>query len=292
MSERSNIVQLIADLGFTDLESEIYVFLLQYSPATGYKIAKSIGRSFTNTYKALAALQAKGAILVDESESKLSRAVPVEELLDQLERRFRSQRQATLDAVKELPSCAGDNRIYQLNTVEQVYERAHQMLASAEERVLIELFPEPLIALKTAVEETAKRGIHVAARVYQGEELAGPMMIQSPFGAENLKKWPTHWMGVYVDGRQFLMGHISRDGKQVLQAFWSANFYLARSLYSHVNSDLHHYAFHAKLKTATSVDELRAEYDRLQTQFPIGGDLGFRDFLNHFPDNTKSPDKT
>ena len=67
-------VELIREFGFTALEAEIYVYLLQESPATGYKIAKGIGRSFTNVYKAISALRSKGAILVDEGSNRLSRA--------------------------------------------------------------------------------------------------------------------------------------------------------------------------------------------------------------------------
>ena len=89
----NNCVELLSEMGLTALEAEIYVYLLQYSPASGYKIAKGIGRSFPSTYKAVAALQTKGAVLVDDGKSRLSRAVPVDELMSHLERRFR-QRQA------------------------------------------------------------------------------------------------------------------------------------------------------------------------------------------------------
>ena len=58
-------VEHLTSLGSTMLEAEIYVYLVQHSPASGYKIAKAIGRSFPSTYKAVVSLQAKGAVLVD-----------------------------------------------------------------------------------------------------------------------------------------------------------------------------------------------------------------------------------
>jgi len=164
MDSKAEIVGIIGELGFTALEAEIYVYLLQHSPATGYKIAKGIGRSFTNTYKALAGLQARGAILVDESESKLSRAVPVGELMDQLEARFTEQRRRAEAAVRRMPLSPTDTGIYRFTSADQVYERFRTMLRDGEERALAELFPGPCERLRGPVEEAAARGLDLSAR--------------------------------------------------------------------------------------------------------------------------------
>src|SRR3974377_860031 len=81
-------IHALTDFGFTDLEAEVYVFLLQEWPAPGYRGAHALGKPVANTYKAIESLQNKGAILVDEGANRLCRAVPAEELLSQLERNF------------------------------------------------------------------------------------------------------------------------------------------------------------------------------------------------------------
>ncbi len=283
MDSKQEIIGIINELGFTTLEAEIYVFLLQHSPATGYKIAKGIGRSFTNTYKALAALQARGAILVDESESKLSRAVPVDELMDQLETRFAEQRRKAVAAVNRLPLSPVDTGIYRLTSVDQVYERFRVMLRECKERALAELFPGPCKRLRQPVEAAAARGIDISVRTYTGETLEGARMIHSPFGESNMDTWNSQWMALFVDGRQFLLAHISQDQKGVYEAIWSANLFLARAFYSYINSDLHNYSFRPLLEQASSVDELRSEYKRTEDLFPPGGDLGFKDLVEFFP---------
>jgi HTH-type transcriptional regulator, sugar sensing transcriptional regulator len=275
----AKLSQILNDLGFTPLESEIYVYLLQQSPGTGYKIAKGIGRSFTNTYKALAGLESRGAILLDKGEHKLFRAVPIEELMDQIEARFREKRRIAVESVKQLPSRDDDNRIYHLATEDQVYERFRQMLRECRKRALIELFPEPCACLRDPVEEAAARGIVVAARVYAGESLAGVHLVQSPFGDANRALWRSQWLALFVDGRQFLLGHLVQGGGGVYECVWSASPFIARTFYSFVNSDLHHYAFLPHLEKAGSVKDLRGEYNRLQEVFPIGGDLGFTDLM-------------
>ena len=46
MKSIEECIQIVAEFGFTENEAAAYVYLLQNSPATGYKIAKGIGRSF------------------------------------------------------------------------------------------------------------------------------------------------------------------------------------------------------------------------------------------------------
>ncbi len=283
MDNKQEIIGIIEGMGFTALEAEIYVFLLQHSPATGYKIAKGIGRSFTNTYKALAGLQARGAILVDESESKLSRAVPVEELMDQLQARFTEQRRKAEAAVDRLPLSPADTGIYRLTAVDQVYERFRVMLRECKERALVELFPGPCKRLRGPVEAAAANGIDISLRTYADETLEGVRMIHSPFSETNMETWNSQWMALFIDGRQFLLAHLSQDEKGVYEAIWSANLFLARAFYSYINSDLHHYSFRPLLEQATSVGQVREEYFRTETLFPPGGDLGFMDLVEFFP---------
>jgi sugar-specific transcriptional regulator TrmB len=264
-----DLIQVVSELGFTSLEAEIYVYLLQYSPATGYRIAKDIGRSFAITYKALAALEGKGAVVVDGGASRSSRAVPIEELLDQVESRLREQRARAVAAVRDFPKSAGDDRVYQLTTIEQVYERCRAMLRDSRGRVLMELFPEPLETLRDAIEKAAARGVDVTARIYKPAELEGVRIVMSPYGDENLRVMKSQWLALFVDGRQFLLGNLVPGAKGVYQVIWSASRLLALAFYDYVNSDLHHYSFQPFLRTADSIEDLRAEYDRLQTAFPI-----------------------
>ncbi|UCF32462.1 MAG: hypothetical protein JSV78_09010 [Phycisphaerales bacterium] len=287
---RHDGVELLSQMGLTELEAEIYVFLLQHSPASGYKIAKGIGRSFPSTYKAVASLQAKGAVLVDDGKSRLSRAVPVDELMSHLERRFRQQRSAAVAALDQLPKSPDDTRIYQLTSVDQVYERARRLLAECEERALLELFPEPLAALRGPIEQTAARGVDVTARIYEPAAIDGVRIIRSPYGAQNLQLFKTQWLAVMIDGRQFLLAHLLKGGAGVFSATWSANPAVSRALYDYANSDFHHYAFRPALETAGSVSEIRAEYAKLSDAFPAGGDPGFKDFLEKFSENLPGAD--
>ena len=95
-------IQHLIKLGFTELESKVYLCLLQQSPATGYRVAKEIGSTNASIYKALESLEAKGAILVDDAETRLCRAVQYDELFDQMERSFQERRGAAAQGTPSL----------------------------------------------------------------------------------------------------------------------------------------------------------------------------------------------
>ncbi len=276
MSEQTAI-GAFEELGLTRVEAEVYVFLVQNSPATGYAIAAAINRTKGATYKVLGSLAGRGAILMDDGQSRLARAVPPAEFLAQLEGRFREQRLAADEATRLLKGSRADQRIYQLTSVDQVYERVRQMLQEGQERALLEVTPGPLKVLRESLEDTATRGLDIVARVYEPVELAGIRVITSPYGEELAATWDAQWLAIFVDGRQHLLGQFSGDGRHVVQAVWSRSPFLSSAMYGYVNSDLHHYAFRASLQTAETVEQVRAEYDRLQRVFPVGGDLGWRD---------------
>src|SRR4051812_35804269 len=114
-------IEALVALGFTGLEAEVYAWLLGESPATGYRVAQALGKPAANTYKAIESLQQKGAVLVEDGESRLCRAVPAEELLRQAERGFAEKRAAAARALSELRGPGGDERVYTIRTADQVF---------------------------------------------------------------------------------------------------------------------------------------------------------------------------
>ena len=66
----------LVSLGFTALAAEIYAWLPEEAPVTGYRIAQAIGKPAPNVYKAIETLETKGAVMVDEGKSRLCRPVP------------------------------------------------------------------------------------------------------------------------------------------------------------------------------------------------------------------------
>jgi sugar-specific transcriptional regulator TrmB len=249
--------QALTGLGFTELEAEVYVALLRHSPATGYRVAQSIGRPVANTYKALESLQHKGAVLVDEGANRLCRAVPAEELLAQLEQSFRRRRQEAADALASLQAPPEDDRVYQLQSVEQVFERCRRMLRECEQAAILDVFPKPLEELREAVQEAARRGVRVSVKAYEPVTVPGVDVVVHPQGRGTLRRWPGQWLNLVTDGREHLLAFLTADLRGLHQAVWSGSAYLSWVYHSAVAAELILAGLQRDLEAGATAAELR-----------------------------------
>jgi sugar-specific transcriptional regulator TrmB len=274
-------IQALVSLGLTRLEAEIYTHLLGESPATGYRIASGIGKPAANTYKAIESLAAKGAIIVDEGQSRLCRAIPPEELLTRLERTFRAHRDLALESLTSLPGSSGDDRVYQIKSSEQVLERCRQMIAGAEQIVLADLFPGALADLAPELESAAGRGLRIAVKAYRSVTLDGVEVSVDPAGERVLARWPGRWLNLVVDGAQYVQAFLSADGTQVHQAIWSGSAYLSWVYHSALGSEFALSALAAMLSRKAGPEQLKQWLERHQEQ--MGPDApGYRALLARF----------
>lgn len=194
---------------------------------TGYRIAQALRKAAPNVYKALESLETKGAVLVEDGESRLCRPVPPEELLAHLERRFRERRGRAARALKQAAGEAADDRVYTLRSADQVLERARRMLRGCAEVALVDAFPLPLATLRAELEAAAARGVQVAVKTYEPAEIRGARVAIDASRATVLERWPGQWVNLVVDGREHLIAFLTADGAGVHQAVWSGSAVLS-----------------------------------------------------------------
>lgn len=128
--------EALVGFGFTALESEIYAFLLQEHPSTGYRVAQAIGKPAANVYKGLEALERKAAVLVDGTNSKEYRPVAPDRLFSRLEKEFLGNKTSAIKMLSALgkPNSAG--KMFTLTSREQAVAQARSLLASAKDCAL------------------------------------------------------------------------------------------------------------------------------------------------------------
>ncbi len=214
-------VKALADLGFTNLEAEIYSFLIQESPATGYRIAQAIGKPAANTYKAIQTLEQKGAIIVEDGTSRMCRAVSSDELLTRLSREFESKRSLAHQSLSHLNQASPDDRIYQIRSKEQVFQRSREMISEAEKVVLGVIigpftthFADELLAATT-------RGVDIALKSDHAIRIEGVEIVP-----DETQDWGGQTLQLVIDGDQTLVAGFDSKGN-LTQAIWSRNPVLA-----------------------------------------------------------------
>ena len=215
-------------LGLNALESEVYTHLLVAAePVTAYRLGKALGKPTANVYKAIEALVRKGAVVTDESEPKLCRPVGADEFLAQLERGFAGRVAAARTSLAKLGEPPPDQRVYDLQSVPLVVERAHSMLRRAERVAVIEVFPAVAQELRDVLQETIDRGVDVYVQLYAPLELSGGHVVDTHEGETSREHWRSEQLNLVVDGREVLLALLWPGLEEVFQALATSSLYLA-----------------------------------------------------------------
>ncbi|NNF07742.1 MAG: TrmB family transcriptional regulator [Candidatus Eisenbacteria bacterium] len=262
-TELEEPLEALQDLGFSEIEALVYTYLLQNEASTGYRVSHAIGKPTANTYKAIASLQDQGAVLVDEGENRVVRAVPPKELLSQMSRDFQDRTKSAAEALAELNLEVVDDRVYALKSAGQVLERARVMLGRAKGMVLADIFPEILEELKGDFIKAAARGCLVTVKVYDPTELTGCECILQPDGRRVFSRWPGQQLSLVIDAEEHLLALFDDGLKDVHQAVWSRSTFL---------SCLHH--------NHLAMEHLVTLYSARRQESMEGADAAFQEHLN------------
>ena len=238
MTPDEQAIELLRQLGLNQLESEVYVFLLQHPPVTAYRVGKMLGRPTANVYKAIEALSRRGAVLVEEGDNRLCRAVPADEFLHHIKGRFLRTTEGAADTLSKLQRPSFDERVYRVETVAGVLDRVRTMLAAAETIALVDAFPRSLEFLRTDIAEAVARGVQIRVEAYGPFEMDGADVVVVDHPEESLTGWGGEQLNVVVDGRQVLIALLDAELTRVEQAIWSGSPYLSCLLHAGISAEL------------------------------------------------------
>ncbi len=260
-----DVAEPLVRLGFTQLEADVYAWLLGEEPATGYRIAQALRKPAPNIYKALESLEEKGAVMADEGRKRRCRPVPPEELLAHLDRQFQGERRKAERALRRLHRREEDGRVYRMRSPSAVMERCRAMIARAREVILVDAFPEPLADLADDLRRAADRKVRVAALTYAPVELDGVELYVNVEGDHVQARWPGHWLNVVVDGSEHLVCLMDADRRHVRQAVWSGSPYLSWVYHSALAGEFGMAALEAEASGLTSAPRYRERIAQLRT---------------------------
>jgi HTH-type transcriptional regulator, sugar sensing transcriptional regulator len=217
----------LTELGFSDLEAQLYCELLKRAPLTGYRLAQAVGKAAANVYQALAALEQRGAVVVEAGETRSYRPVAPAEMLAALGTRFAARQGAAQAALERLHAPAQSDKIFQLRDAVQALERARQMLERTREILLFDLFPGPFRILRPQLAQLAARGVKVAGVVYSEESCDEFLCVRSQGLTRVPENWPGSQLTLVADAREFLVALFSDDAQELHHGLWTDSLYLS-----------------------------------------------------------------
>ncbi len=157
----NSIAPLLTEFGFTALESEIYVFLLGESPATGYRIGQAINKPAANVYKAIQSLEAKGAVATENEGIRSIRPVPAAELIKRFERDFKKRLSAAEKSLTKFKEAPADDAVLTLKSEPACLGYAMRLILAAKKSVVIICDPAHLEELEEAIAQAEANGVRI-----------------------------------------------------------------------------------------------------------------------------------
>jgi sugar-specific transcriptional regulator TrmB len=232
----AELIGLLVDIGFNQVEANVYLSLLKESPLTGYKIASTISKSRSNVYQALKSLEQKGAVVqLRASKNKQFRAVPIEEILQQKEREFETKKETIEEAFRDLKQPEDEDMIYNLSTASQVYTKSIEMIKKAETIIFVDVQYSRIPKIQSAIDKAAKQNVKIVVLGHEDYKIANCDVFEyQPFEPSGKKHehWPIDWFCLAVDAREFLIATFQKDSEEMLYAIWSNNSYITGWVYS------------------------------------------------------------
>jgi sugar-specific transcriptional regulator TrmB len=228
-------------LGFTQLESDIYCYLLGSGLSTGYSIAKGINKPAANVYKALDSLSQKGGVVSSVGSSKSFDAVHWKELLDRQKEQFDQHIESLGEKLKLVNKREVDEQVYQMANREQVIQNSLNVIKNAEKIILADIEPDAMSVFSTVLIDAAKRGVEVRVKVYVPVTLPGVHVTLRDHAADIHEKSKDISFSICADGFEFVTAMLSQDTLSIIQAF--------RSHSALMNMIIHNYILYGQVLT-------------------------------------------
>lgn len=260
MADLETVVGKFIKLGFNRLEAEVYITLLRESPLTGYRLAQILNKAAANTYKALESLEKRGAVIAEGSPNvKQYVAIPVSDYMNQLESGFRNDRQFLEESLKDIKYSISGDKIYMLQTFDQVLEKCSRMLENAEYSVIVDAFPSMLRKIIPQLEKAAENGVNIIINAYEPVNVKNCRVIIKSNARKVLQLWSGDWMNIAVDGREYLITASEKDGR-LQHAIWSNSPYLSFFVFNGFRYEMLFSALSAKIPQEQSAEILNSAF--------------------------------
>lgn len=273
-------IQTLISLGFTPTEAAVYAVLLAGEPTTGYAIAREIGKPVANTYKAIESLQNKGAVLIDDGERRVCRAVPAGELIRRMRRTYQDRCARAEKALTTIDAPQPDDRVYPIRTRAQFIERCRAMLAGAQRAALIDAFPEPLAELAPDLAAAASRAVRVVVLAYEPIEIAGARVIVA-HPQTGIERLFFQTVSLVTDGREHARAMLAWDNADILHAIWTGSLLLSCLQHDDLICQIFTKQVELAMRENASMDVVRAAFDDLRA-ISTRHTLGYEAFASRF----------
>lgn len=210
---RDDILDSLAELGFSTNEARAYRGLLVESPATGYEIAQRAGIPRSAIYAVLKRLEDGGLVArVEETPARYA-PLPPSDLVGVLKRRFDRSLHSLEDAIRRMRPPPPPVDLWNVTGYEEVLERADSMIQIAEKAIFMSVWRREAQRLLPSLEAAAKRKVKLISFSFSAVEFLPGRVYSYGLDEADLEAFWKHKMILVVDHARTLMGSTEPAGK-------------------------------------------------------------------------------
>lgn len=147
-------------LGFSRLESEIYLAVLELGESNGSRVARHLGLSRSSVYSALRQMAHQGIVLSVPGQTDLYKAEDPIRLIEGMKQRFTRSASLLMEELPRLTTTSRNDSFVNLKGKEILVERVKNMIESASREILISTCID-LHPWQKELQEAESRGIRI-----------------------------------------------------------------------------------------------------------------------------------
>lgn len=223
--EEKELINYLVSFGLTGQESSIYLRLVRSGTSNGYELAKNMGISRSNVYKALEGLAEKGAAYVSEGASRKYTAVEVGEFCqNKINSLIRKQEYLVAHMPKEKEEFEG---YITISGDENITDKIRNMLVKAGKRVYLSMSAPLLLQFQKELQALMERNIKVVVMTAFSKNMAErPQFLSGK--AKGIKVYITsdkkNQIGIITDSRYVLSGELGKGRDSTCLYSGQSNF--------------------------------------------------------------------
>ncbi len=159
---KSEIINTLKNLGFTEYEAKAYIALLEKSPLSGYGVALNSGVPRSKIYEVLDGMAQNGEVMVSYGAPVLYSPLEPKELIDRRRNKSKEIYDIAYNSLENF-SAMPENRdnIWNISGSEDIINKAKQLISQTKEELLVEVGAEELEKIAQELNNAVDRGVEL-----------------------------------------------------------------------------------------------------------------------------------
>lgn len=214
-------VNKLKQVGFSEYEAKAYIALLEENPLTAYEIAKNSGVPTSKIYEVIKKLEKKRTVQSIHGErSKMFIPTPPDEFIQNFRVEIDGKLHAVRNELKDIRTGMDTSYTWHIKDHEGLVLKARRILNTAQENILLSIWPDEIKLLAGPLEEAASRNVKIAMLHYGPASLKIKQTYIHPVKETLFVEKGARGFTLVVDSKEALNARIT--GRNT-EAIWSMN---------------------------------------------------------------------